>query len=338
MWGGSVFMACPICGSDVRRLIAPGYYQCTADVVIGVTGDNLPVPGECGHRYQDGGGSSSHQHADLCACQTIAIRYCGRCSTPLCGDHGATFDGRWHCSPCVKALKEQEKREAAHLKQSLQRAYQQLPEVTEEELRPWIAGKALRGSFEDGVTHQTSTWTGARLARLLAQMLGENNYQYIVRGFDGKHSGSTYRPRWIGDSASKVEEYPDDARRNPRAPRGEKNGDIVLRPSGEVVRLKYYSSGEYGTYSSGCFGERRAESAAPFNSARFGDSDPTPNRDAFRWVRQTYPYNVDNVARIREQQLAQRRAERQHARSSATKTVLFLVVLVVLVVLIISAL
>lgn len=82
---------CPRCGSARRRLISPGYWECTAqmlEAVIprGMQGavTDVPLYGICGRRYHNGTTSSG---LGMCGCGVGAIGTCQKCGQPRCGDH-----------------------------------------------------------------------------------------------------------------------------------------------------------------------------------------------------------------------------------------------------------
>ena len=101
-------MACPRCGGEDRKLVAPGYFECTSlmPVMQGLTPAGVPVPGSasCGHRYQEGAPVSA---TGTCTCRTFAIGTCGQCGRPICGDHSRLADDERVCVTCLQARAEQ---------------------------------------------------------------------------------------------------------------------------------------------------------------------------------------------------------------------------------------
>ena len=96
-------MACPTCGGDQRRTIAPGYFECLSERFVPVNEpriDGLISPTDrvtvCGTRYQEGVGQS----VDKCFCRTNAIGECFRCGVAVCGDHSDLLEGRRLCKSC----------------------------------------------------------------------------------------------------------------------------------------------------------------------------------------------------------------------------------------------
>jgi hypothetical protein len=106
--------ACPRCGGHERRSIAPGFYECLSQVVVdvvppGTQGNvtEVPVPGQCGHRYQEGGPSAP---ASTCSCGMFAVGACATCGLPRCGQHGShDQSGYFVCNDHIVAAR----REAA---------------------------------------------------------------------------------------------------------------------------------------------------------------------------------------------------------------------------------
>lgn len=96
-------MACPACGGSLRRMIAPGLWECTSISVLESGGPGLADPAAgpavirteilCKVRYQErpAGGSA------LCACSTFAIGLCSKCRAPVCGDHSRLVSGERLC-------------------------------------------------------------------------------------------------------------------------------------------------------------------------------------------------------------------------------------------------
>lgn len=102
-------MACPRCGGEDRRVIAPGYFECASLIPVtqGLTPAGVPVPGSaaCGHRYQ---GGTPVNAAGVCACQTNAIGTCAECARPVCGDHSELAEDKRICVTCLQARATQE--------------------------------------------------------------------------------------------------------------------------------------------------------------------------------------------------------------------------------------
>ena len=96
---------CPSCGGGDRRLISPGFYECTSTVTDGVVPGNQPGnPGPaprpleriCGNRYQEGAPMTAAP--PQCWCHVFAVGSCASCGQMLCGDHGERDGaGHWVC-------------------------------------------------------------------------------------------------------------------------------------------------------------------------------------------------------------------------------------------------
>jgi hypothetical protein len=93
-------MGCPRCRGSSRRMLAPGYYECTSiterpGYMPGPGGTWIPGPERvaCGHRYQEGTGTSLGQ----CDCGVFAVATCQQCGKPLCGEHMREWHGRIYC-------------------------------------------------------------------------------------------------------------------------------------------------------------------------------------------------------------------------------------------------
>jgi len=93
-------MGCPRCGGSSRRMLAPGYYECTSiterpGYMPGPGGTWIPGPerGVCGHRYQEAVGPALGQ----CECGVFAVATCQQCGKPLCGEHMYEWHGRIYC-------------------------------------------------------------------------------------------------------------------------------------------------------------------------------------------------------------------------------------------------
>ena len=93
-------MSCPRCRGSLRRMLAPGYYECTSiterpGYMPGLRGTWIPGPERvvCGHKYQEGVGPALGQ----CDCGVFAVATCQQCGEPLCGKHMHEWDGRTYC-------------------------------------------------------------------------------------------------------------------------------------------------------------------------------------------------------------------------------------------------
>lgn len=99
---------CPGCGGVQRRLIAPGFYECTSSVLIsggqGTPPGSPGIGGRCGRRYHEGSSGVTSEPI-LCTCGVFAIGRCSDCRTPLCGDCGARFDSRFLCHTHINRAK-----------------------------------------------------------------------------------------------------------------------------------------------------------------------------------------------------------------------------------------
>jgi len=117
-----VQVACPRCGSDSHRQIAPTYVECIGVVGVptgrhpsGVEGP-LEEPVACGFRYHTSGPSQPGS-ALLCSCGTFAIGQCATCGDAVCGDHSTQTNLGRLCGECLaseraKAAAQRDNREA----------------------------------------------------------------------------------------------------------------------------------------------------------------------------------------------------------------------------------
>lgn len=111
-------MACPACGGDDRRAIAPGFWECTSPLVserwvpAGPGGSMRPerTVRPCGHRYHEGGGVTG---TTTCACGTFAIGLCAECGSAVCGDHSWMRGDRRLCREHAAAVDAQARAEQA---------------------------------------------------------------------------------------------------------------------------------------------------------------------------------------------------------------------------------
>jgi hypothetical protein len=112
-------MACPRCGGEGKKVIAPGFYECTSFInaskpvrtAAGVTMMGVSVV--CGNRYQLG---SPMPAAQACSCRTFSIGTCHDCGRPVCGDHSRLDGGQRVCLDCIQDRRRQEQdvRDTAH--------------------------------------------------------------------------------------------------------------------------------------------------------------------------------------------------------------------------------
>lgn len=119
-------MACPRCGSNRRRPIALGYWECLNVLMVPQPMPTLhgmvmhPQPLSCVVRYHEG----STAVAEMCECWTFAIGRCCDCEASVCGDHSALWGGFRRCGRCIQRRKdaqaadEKAKKEAWEAKQA----------------------------------------------------------------------------------------------------------------------------------------------------------------------------------------------------------------------------
>jgi hypothetical protein len=93
---------CPKCGGAERRILSPGYFECTSSVLTnvvpaGAQGNAVQVPiyGVCGRRYQEGSASDG---GPQCACGMFAVGLCATCGNAICGDHGRQSNMGFICN------------------------------------------------------------------------------------------------------------------------------------------------------------------------------------------------------------------------------------------------
>jgi len=98
-------MACPKCGGEFRKAIAPSYWECTTVLAVRLpTGVPHPALGPqwidrpvmCGHRYPEG--APAMVESPLCSCGTYAIGRCQHCGQHVCGDCSQFADGQRLCA------------------------------------------------------------------------------------------------------------------------------------------------------------------------------------------------------------------------------------------------
>ena len=135
-------MACPRCGNNNRRELAPGLFRCNGgagDVVAGWVpapgaGPGVgptplvpgPVPGHvCGYEYREAVAGSSSGSMDRCFCGLLAIGFCQamECGVGFCADHRQKVkdsDGSvvWWCEPCSDNLAKRNRRRREQRRQT----------------------------------------------------------------------------------------------------------------------------------------------------------------------------------------------------------------------------
>jgi hypothetical protein len=89
---------CPRCGGTQRRILAPGFFECTTQTLTGVAphrdgSGGVPIYRACGHQYQD----APPGLGALCECGLGAVGACKSCGKPLCGRHGTSHDSGFLC-------------------------------------------------------------------------------------------------------------------------------------------------------------------------------------------------------------------------------------------------
>jgi hypothetical protein len=92
---------CPSCGGRARFQVAPGYWECQSDRLVGMQGygaRQTPIFEVCRTRYQ---GASVSMSAGQCFCSTFAIGTCTECESQVCGDHSTLHYGVRLCYGCA---------------------------------------------------------------------------------------------------------------------------------------------------------------------------------------------------------------------------------------------
>ena len=98
-------------------MLAPGFYECTSRVVVNVVPrgalsnvTEIPVPGQCGHRYQEGDASVT---TATCSCGMFAVGVCATCTRSRCGQHARHDDaGRFVCNDHIADTQRQQAEES----------------------------------------------------------------------------------------------------------------------------------------------------------------------------------------------------------------------------------
>lgn len=109
-------MPCPSCGGEIRKLIAPGFWECesmltSTEMRAQLTPEgprHLPVDSHrvCGVRYHESDARAAAGSLPVCGCGTFAVGVCADCQTPVCGDHSTLFEGRRLCDEHVVVARE----------------------------------------------------------------------------------------------------------------------------------------------------------------------------------------------------------------------------------------
>jgi hypothetical protein len=112
--------ACPRCGGTSSNLLAPGYHECTSQMLVnvvppGAQGNPGPVPiyQMCGNRYKTGAAAVG---APQCACGMYAVGACRDCGEPLCGRHVNTRNDTVLCADHANAVDRARAQEKANRK------------------------------------------------------------------------------------------------------------------------------------------------------------------------------------------------------------------------------
>ncbi len=139
--------ACPRCGGQGTAL-APGYYNCTATVLVDVIPPGaqgnlgaVPLYEPCGTRFQTSeAGSSGRQ----CDCGFYAVGSCTSCGKPLCGRHKVEQGGRLLCENDAQVEREAHRRAA-------EEAHRREAEARRRAVAQWehLAAQALRAVPND---------------------------------------------------------------------------------------------------------------------------------------------------------------------------------------------
>jgi hypothetical protein len=109
---------CPSCGGTARFQVAPGYWECRSDRLVGMQGHGArqtPIFEVCRTRYQNASVSMS---AGQCFCSTFAIGTCTECESQVCGDHSTLHYGVRLCYGCASRKAAAEKAAAAQAREA----------------------------------------------------------------------------------------------------------------------------------------------------------------------------------------------------------------------------
>lgn len=148
-------MGCPVCGGSERKLLAPGFYECTSlkldgEKLVGVVPPGqmgAPPPGipiygpnyvVCGHRYQEGGSMTA---TPQCACGMFSVGSCVKCGAFVCGQHATMTAAGVACA--------EHAREMAKAQADAARAAAELAEAAQQEGR--ARNEAARTEWEQHV-------------------------------------------------------------------------------------------------------------------------------------------------------------------------------------------
>lgn len=100
---------CPTCKGRERRQIAPGYWECRSQRLVGMQGYGRmqsPIFEPCLARYQE---ADALMPVAKCSCGTFAIGVCVECDSPVCGDCSAIYKGRRLCRSCLGVARQAER-------------------------------------------------------------------------------------------------------------------------------------------------------------------------------------------------------------------------------------
>ncbi len=116
-----VVTACPACGGGQRRLLSPGWFECTSPISVeapmvfdpgfgGFRPAGPPTTRACAHRYQEG---RAHTGQPPCWCGVLAIGHCTSCRQSVCGVHSEQVP-QLLCGACWARWNAERQRRSAH--------------------------------------------------------------------------------------------------------------------------------------------------------------------------------------------------------------------------------
>ena len=161
-------MSCPSCGGSRRKAIAPGWWQCSSEVISESPGPGRGAPqtGEfgpdalisasrCGNVYAEASAPKELPAVPSCSCGTFAIGICVKCGEPVCGICSGVYSGNREHHLHVEERARAKAQTAAALEKAREDEERSRREHREEELKAVQArvasiGKALGRSRAGG--------------------------------------------------------------------------------------------------------------------------------------------------------------------------------------------
>jgi hypothetical protein len=273
-------VVCPECAGRERRLLSPGFYECTSQKLIGEKLIGVVPPGQagagpagvpvyepeyvvCGFRYQEGTASIG---GPQCACGMYAVGTCVICSVPVCGQHANMLNNRVLCPEHAREEAKAEaerKRIAAERAETdrLRRKAEREQATTDWEADVVRALQAIPDRTERLIRAVTEIGT-AQTSELQSLISHSWNDQEIASWFVGAVRSAPpevllWEQRVFGDKQRRKHGWPFQSAMDRPGPHGTtRQGEIVVMPDGHI---RY---GHQGGYDLGPRpGERFSEAA-----------------------------------------------------------------------------